>query len=191
MAKLIFNCTLSQTYSYQYLGILISHSVVSPSFTPLFTPLFPSPSPLLLSLQNTSSRIEIILLDSLYKEDVLRYRPSTKYYGVETVQDLIKQQGAAILATFEVVPACTSSPQCKSETRCDMRCSTRWTAGKAGPVACSSCCFIPISQSTMDNQHMLLFALLGDTHGLAAMCEVPYLIELGCNVACWTTAMAG
>ena len=83
MAKLIFNCTLSKTYLYQYLGILISLSVVSSSFTPLSTPLFPSSSPLLLSLQNISCRIEIILLDSLYKENVLRYRPSTKTWSTE------------------------------------------------------------------------------------------------------------
>ena len=31
-------------------------------------------------------------------------------YGDETVQDLIKRQGAAVLATLEVVPACTCSP---------------------------------------------------------------------------------
>ena len=76
MAKFIFNCTLSKTYSYQYLGILISLSVVSSSFTPLSTPL-------LLSLQNISCRIEIILLDSLYKENILRYRPSTKTWSTE------------------------------------------------------------------------------------------------------------
>jgi len=50
------------------------------------------------------------------------------------------------------------------------------------PAVCSSRRLIPIEASAMDNSRVLLFALLGDSRCLAAMCEAAYLIGLGCNV---------
>jgi len=49
-------------------------------------------------------------------------------------------------------------------------------------AVCSSRRLIPIEASAMDNSRVLLFALLGDSRCLAAMCEAAYLVGLGCNV---------
>lgn len=50
------------------------------------------------------------------------------------------------------------------------------------PAVCSSRRLIPIEASAMDNSRVLLFAILGDSRCLAAMCQAAYLIGLGCNV---------
>lgn len=50
------------------------------------------------------------------------------------------------------------------------------------PAVCSSKRLIPIEASAMDNSRILLFAVLGDSRCLAAMCQASYLIGLGCNV---------
>lgn len=50
------------------------------------------------------------------------------------------------------------------------------------PAVCSSRRLIPIEASAMDNSRILLFAVLGESRCLAAMCQASYLIGLGCNV---------
>jgi len=50
------------------------------------------------------------------------------------------------------------------------------------PAVCSSRRLIPIEASAMDNSRVLLFAILGDSRCLGAMCQASYLIGLGCNV---------
>ena len=50
------------------------------------------------------------------------------------------------------------------------------------PAVYSTRRLIPIEASAMDNSRVLLFAILGDSRCMSAMCQAAYLIGLGCNV---------